>query len=248
VPEGILLRFPDEADFLIDLARGIAIGWPAPGTAPDHYDSLFQHGVVPMAGNHHGGLFLHGSAVAINGCAVAFIAPSRSGKTTLAGAFAKAGYPILTEDVIELVPDGANYWLQPKQSNLRLFVDSAAHLFGRTFPVDEEDNKHSFAGGEDLPFSAVACPLVQIYLLGSDHNAALAIAALDGQAALVQTLPHAFVLDVADKPRLREHFCRIAQLSERIACRRLDYPRRYDELLRVVDAILTDIEVNRNTK
>lgn len=244
VPEGFLLRFLDEADFLILPDTRIVHGWPAPATSADHFASLFHHGVVPLFGNHAGGLFLHGSAVAIGGRAVAFLGLSRAGKTTLAGAFAKAGHPLLTEDVIELVPtaDGGGYLLQPKPSKLRLFADSAGWLLGRRFSEDQQDNKQSIAGDDVLPFGDTACVLERIYLLGNDHAAALAITPLAGQAALTQLLPHSFVLDVEDKVRLRDHFCRIAKLSEQASCRALDYPRRYDELPGVIAAITADLE------
>lgn len=247
LPDGFLLRFPDEADFAINLASRSATGWPAPETTPDHFDSLFYHGVVPLVGNHLGGLFLHGSAVAIRGQAVAFLGLSRSGKTTLAGALAKAGYPFLTEDVIELLPSGSDYLLQPKHSRLRLFIDSAAYLLGREFADadPEDDDKHSLAGGDDLPFSDAAAPLARLYLLGHDHGAPLAITRLEGPAALTQVLPHSFVLDVEDKARLRGHFSRIAELSERIGCSALDYPREYEELPAVVAAIVADLDQNR---
>lgn len=245
LPSGFLVRFPDEADFTIDIAARRAEGWPAPDTTPDHFESLFQHGVLPLVGDHLGGLFLHGSAVAVDGQAIAFLGLSRGGKTTLAGAFAKAGYPFLTEDVIELVPAGEAYLLQPKHSRLRLFVDSASWLLEREFADAEDDDKHSLAAGDALPFSHEAAPLARIYVLGRDHQAPLAITPFQGTVALAELLPHSFVLDVEDKPRLRAHFGRIGELSERIACRALDYPRRYEELPDVIAAILADIEKSR---
>lgn len=245
VPDGFLLRFPDEADFVIDIAARRVSAWPAPETTPDHFESLFQHGVVPLVGNHLGGLFLHGSAVAVGGKAIAFLGLSRSGKTTLAGAFAKAGYPFMTEDVIELVPSGDSYLLQPKHSRLRLFVDSATWLLEREFADAEDDDKHSLAAGDALPFSDAPVALARIYVLGHDHEAALAITSFEGPAALAQLLPHSFVLDVEDKPRLRAHFGRLAELSERMVCSALDYPRRYEELASVIAAILADIQKGR---
>lgn len=246
--DGFLLRFPDEADFAVDNDFAVATGWPVPGTTPDHFDSLFHHAVLPLVGNHCGGLFLHGSAVTIGGRAVAFLGLSRSGKTTLAGAMAKAGYPFLTEDVIELVPVAGQYLLQPKRSMLRLFGDSAAYLLGREFPEAEEDDKHSLAGGDQLPFADAPCPLKRIYLLERDPEAAMAITPLKAPAALSQLLPHSFVLDVEDKPRLREHFSRIAELSERIPSHLLDFPRRYEELTRVVAAIIADLQTSQEVK
>lgn len=246
LPQGVLVRFPDEADFAINLAQGRVEGWPAPQTTPHHFESLYAHGVVPLIGNHLGGLFLHGSAVAIDGVAVAFIGLSRSGKTTLAGALAKNGYPLLTEDVIELSPASSRYLLSPKPSRLRLFADSAAYLLGHDVLAEDADDKQSLDGGAALPFCTEPAPLARIFVLGTDAAAGLAIAPLDRSAALAALLPHAFVLDVEDRARLRAHFHRIAELAERVACRALDYPRRYEELPRVMRAIVQDVGQHRD--
>lgn len=53
---------------------------------------LLQRGILP----------LHGSAVVIDGAAYAFVGESGAGKSTLAAAFAKRGYPLLSDDVIAL--------------------------------------------------------------------------------------------------------------------------------------------------
>lgn len=45
---------------------------------------------------------LHGSAVAINGKAYAFVGDSGAGKSTLASAFINRGYPLLSDDVIAI--------------------------------------------------------------------------------------------------------------------------------------------------
>ena len=43
---------------------------------------------------------LHGSAIAINGKAYAFVGDSGAGKSTLASAFLNKGYQLLSDDVI----------------------------------------------------------------------------------------------------------------------------------------------------
>ena len=237
VPQGYLLRFPDEADFEINPATPRVVGWPAPDVSEDHFLSLFRNAVVPLIGDHNGGLFLHGSAVAVDGRAVAFIGQSGDGKTTLAGAFAKSGYPVLTEDVIELVPDGDGYLLQPKPSGLRLYADSAAYLLGTAESV-HDSGKVDVADAASLPFRSEPAPLAAVFLLGSDHDAAIALGALPAPAAVQRLLPHSFVLDVEDKPRLRAHFSRIVGLASQTPCYALDYPRDYAELPRVIAATI----------
>lgn len=239
-PQGYLLRFPDEADFAIDPVASRVIGWPVPGVAPDHFLSLFNNAVLPLIGDHNGGLFLHGSAVAIDGRAIVFLGASGDGKTTLAGAFARAGHPFLTEDVIELVPEGEGYLVQPKPSGLRLFADSAAYLLGT--PVDAEDcgDKFGVADALKLPFRDEPAPLAAIFVLGPDHAAPLALAPLAASAVVPRLLPQSFVLDVEDRQRLRAHFGRIVELASRTRCYTLDYPRDYDELPRVIAAVLAE--------
>ena len=245
---GYLIRFPGQADFLItDFEKpGEAHiqGWQEPDCQRQNITSLFHNAIVPILGNHHGGCFLHGSAVRIENdpgeerAAVAFLGLSRGGKTTLAGSFAKAGHAFVTEDVIDLDVRGGEYWLRPKRSKLRLFSDSARHLLGNGVEFDDADAKQDVEAGAGLHFCDSPARLRQIYVLGTDHRADLSIRELTLQEALAALMPHAFILDVEDKPRLRGHFARMADLSQDIACYALDYRRDYAELPRVQYAIL----------
>lgn len=236
LPQGYLLRFPGEADFEIDPATPKVVGWPVPGVTEGHFLSLFRNAVLPLIGDHNGGLFLHGSAVAVDGRAIAFIGQSGDGKTTLAGAFAKAGHPVLTEDVIELLPEGDGYLLQPKATGLRLHADSAAYLLGAAFGAEDGHGKIDVADAASLPFRSEPAPLAAVFLLGCDHDAALALSPLPAPAAVQRLLPHSFVLDVEDRERLRAHFSRIVGLASQAPCYALDYPREYDALPQVIAA------------
>lgn len=248
IGSGFLLRFPGEADFEIYPQELRVIGWPAPGVRLEHFRSLYHNAVLPLIGDHNGGLFLHGSAVSIGGLAAAFIGESGDGKTTLAGAFAKTGHAYLTEDVIELVPQGTGYQVQPKPSGLRLLPDSAAYLLD-TVPADADDgDKIDVADAMALPFEDQPTQLAGIFLLGSGHEAALAIQPLSPQVVVQQLLAHSFILDVEDKPRLRRHFERIIELSCAVPCYRLDYVRQYSELPRVISAITAELTKTELTK
>ncbi|MHA7820231.1 MAG: hypothetical protein ACX930_11345 [Erythrobacter sp.] len=243
---GYLLRFPHQADFLLEKGGAIlghrVTGWPAPESDAGTAVNLFHNAILPLLGNHSGGLFLHGSAVRIGSGkeagAIAFLGLSRGGKTTLAGSFAKLGHPFLTEDVIDLDRREGRYWVQPKRSKLRLFADSARLLLGEETPIVDEDCKQDVEAGDALPFADTPAPLRQIYILGTDHDAELSIRRFTLREALGALMPHAFVLDVEDRTRLRGHFARIADLSQDIGSYALDYRRQYAELPRVQEAIL----------
>lgn len=71
---------------------------------------------------HRGDLALHAAAVEIDGRALMLVAGGGSGKTTLAAAFAQAGYRVLSEDVSCITIDGAPA-IVPGPAMLRLRPD-----------------------------------------------------------------------------------------------------------------------------
>lgn len=227
----VLMRFEGEADFLVAPAADQVTAIPCAGIADGHIRKLLSNSVLPALGNHRGHLFLHGSANAIGDGAVCFLGVSRSGKTTLAGALAKAGNPYLTEDAIEL---REGHMVQPRPDGLRLFHDSAAFM-GAPKPQDAEDGKITLDG---LPAATAAKPLSAIFVLGSDPDAALDISRQGAGEALAAILPHAFVLDVEDRSAMRGHFERMADLAARVPIHTLNYPRDYTALPEVIAAII----------
>ncbi|MEM7780740.1 MAG: hypothetical protein AAF697_10150 [Pseudomonadota bacterium] len=245
---GYLIRFPGQADFKLSPDDGgyTVAAWPVPGCDDQSLDNLYHNAIQPILGNHAGGLFLHGSAVMIDAPhgdsnkagAIAFLGLSRAGKTTLAGSFARAGFPFLTEDVIDLQRREGEYWVQPKRSKLRLFADSAHHLIGDETQFADLNTKQDVDGGEAFPFVQSEVPLRHIYVLGTDHAAPLAIRQLAMAQALRTLMPHAFILDVDDRSRLKEHFGRMADLAQNIPCFSLDFTRDYAELRSVRAALL----------
>ena len=245
---GFLVRFPHQADFLIEQQADAyqVEAWPTPECDASTLANLYHNQIAPILGNHAGGLFLHGSAVLLSqrdatsedqGVA-AFLGLSRGGKTTLAGSFAQSGYPFLTEDVIDLRRADDCYRVQPKRSKLRLFADSARFLLGAETKIEDDNLKQDVDAGAALPFAVAEAPLRCIFILGTDHQAPLSIRRLSSAEALSALLPHAFILDVTDKARLKAHFGRMADLSQDTACYALDFTRDYAELPRVREAVL----------
>ncbi|WP_120077426.1 hypothetical protein [Aurantiacibacter odishensis] len=245
-PEGYRIRFPGDADFRID-GESLAVRCqPVPGAERDVIETLFVNSVLPVIGNHSGQLNLHGSACALPGGAAAFIGQSRRGKTTLAGACARAGYPFLTEDVIRLGPNALAYDVVPVRPCLRLFGDSAAYLRNESVEPGAETIKTSLAASEHLPFADTVSPLRVIYVLGPGNAPAPSFVPIDPQHALPEVMQHAFVLDVEDKPRLQAHFERLSDLALNIPFVMLDYPRLFSELSGVVQAIVDDVAERGN--
>lgn len=242
-PRGYLLRFPERADFEIDARTFDVRTFPASEDMFETADALLHNAVSPLLGNHAGGLHLHGSAVVIDGRGFAFLGLSRRGKTTLAAAFAHAGHPFLTEDVVRLEKrvghDGTDYLVHPSRPVLRLFADSASHLLDSSLADDDEGGKQSFDAHDRLPFADSPVPLSGLMLLGAGEHADIALQAITAQEALPEIMQQAFILDVDDKPRLRGHFQRLGDVALAVPCYMLDFPRDFEALPAVIERVVS---------
>jgi len=243
---GYLLRFPDRADFGIGEKL---ICTPAPDVPQALVTALFNNQIIPMIESRKGRLVLHASAIAAGGQALGFLGQSGRGKSTLAASFARAGHPFLTDDGLVLEPDGAGYQAKPSQPFIRLWPDSESAVLDAEDSLDDPDTlddevKSHVASSAQVPFQPSAIPLGAIYVLLDGElferrGEAVRIERLKPADALSAFLQHAFVIDVEDRPRMRAHFNQMARLAEVAPCFTLDYPRCYDDLPRVMEAILT---------
>ena len=110
---GYLLRFPGLADFDVSAdALGVTCH-PAPGASEATSQHLYLNQVLPLVLSKRGKLVFHASAVEVAGGAVAFVAESGRGKSTLAASFAINGCRFLTDDGLVLEDCGAGYQVSP---------------------------------------------------------------------------------------------------------------------------------------
>jgi len=95
------LNVPNAAIFCVREGKEIIVS-PQPG-ANEKLIRLYLLGTCMGALlMQRGTLPLHGSAIAIDGKAYAFVGESGAGKSTTAAAFLERGYPLLSDDVIAL--------------------------------------------------------------------------------------------------------------------------------------------------
>lgn len=244
--DGFLVRFVDQADFTIDTDNWAITGAPVPSLEEGMLDDIFSNSLRPAIGNYLGELNLHGSAVATPTGALAFMGLSWRGKTTIAGAFARAGHPFLSEDRLALEWDGEAYQVQPQRAVLRVYLDSAYYLLGYDPKWEDEEAKVALDASDAYPFAAESAPLRAIFILGPGEASNTTIDPFPQSAALAELIRHAFVLDVEDKKRLSAHFARIGELAARVPVYALDYPRDYDHLDSVTGSILEFLDEGEN--
>lgn len=84
-------------------------------------------------------LVLHANGIEIGGKAVLCMGPSGIGKSTLAGAFAQAGYRLFADDVCPVDDEGM---LQPGAATIKLWDTAAAHFQIDTAPLRQIQPSH----------------------------------------------------------------------------------------------------------
>ena len=238
---GYLLRFPGLADFTVSTDGQSVRCWPAPGISENTVQHLYLNQVLPLALSKQGKLVFHASAIDIDGAAVAFMGESGKGKSTLAASFATSGFHFLTDDGLMVEACGDGYQVMPSHPSIRLWQDSEAALIAPatpTAPALEFTSKSRFLAGESIPFCDTPRPLRRVYFLGDGSASAITFQRMKPGEALIELVKHSFLLDIEEKQMLATHFDVLSTLASLPIYYRLDYPRRYEDLAAVRQAII----------
>lgn len=125
---GLHLVYDDTGAFRVS-PDGTTIEWTAGANADESAVRIDVIGRVLATALHAGGvLTLHGSAVSIHGRTVAFLAPKRFGKSTLALALVERGCRLVTDDTLPVVVNAEGAFALPGVHHLRVHADSVRAL------------------------------------------------------------------------------------------------------------------------
>lgn len=174
-------KLPGDTYFRIAYADGTAVfvnadgsgvwaTWPDPATVEDTATYLLG----PALGfvlRRRGVTCLHASAVVIDGQAIALVGPSGAGKSSTAAAFARLGYPVLSDDVVALADQGSRFKVQPAYPRVRLWPESVESLFGDSDALERItpswEKRFLNLNGTEYQFQREPLPLGAIYFLSS---------------------------------------------------------------------------------
>lgn len=177
------------------------------------WQRLFFAQVLPLAAALRGLEPFHASAVALDGRAIAFVAPSGTGKTSVAAHFVAAGASLVTDDVLVLEPTSRGVLAHPgsglvnlDESELRAMDELGRRRLGQILGRSEK-----------LHFSTDVIdrgvPLDLVYFLRRDgREGALAISA--DSRSTQQLLAAGFLAYLRSPARLVNHLDACAKLSE----------------------------------
>jgi len=206
---GYLIRFPVLADFQVS-ADGLQVTCtPTPETTKETVEHLYLNQVLPLALSKTGKLALHASVVEINNSAVAFVAESGRGKSTLAASFSTNGYRFLTDDGLLINKTDSQHFALPNHPSIRLWDDSFEALIpnsdSNSTTVGSTSKIKILADGR-IPFCDQPCPLKLLYFLGEGNTDTVCISPVSGHDAIIEMVRHSFLLDIEEREMLSQHF------------------------------------------
>lgn len=190
---------------------------------------------------------LHASAVVVDGQAVGFVASNRGGKSSLATALMECGYPLLSDDILALAVDDAVYG-QPGYPQMRMWPEQAAHFVDeagalpRVHPYIEK--RRVPVGPEGIgAFCDAPQPVRSVYLPDRRPGAPIEIRPVAAGEGLIELVRQSFVARLVDAVGWQpERLPTLARLAQHVPVRRLVYPDGVEQLPRVAEAIVEDVQ------
>jgi hypothetical protein len=225
--EYLHLGYADGTKFLLD-RQGTQVWaiWPDTLTVEDTATYLLG----PILGFLlclRGVVCLHANAVEINGKAVAMIGPAGAGKSTTAAAFARAGYKVLTDDVLALDERADGFLARPAYPRVRLWPESVKALYGAedALPLltPNWDKRYLDLLENGAQFQTQPQPLAAIYLLDerSPDPRAPYVEPAPSQESLMALVANTYANYLLDAQMRAAEFKVLGCLIERVPVRRV---------------------------
>jgi hypothetical protein len=241
-PSQFLLKMPNIARYLVRNGNEIIVE-PAPGSLAEEV-RLFLLGTVWAALLHQRELLvLHASSILTAKGAVILMGRSSVGKSSLAAAFYRRGYPVLADDTVALDVVDSQALAYPSFPQLRLWPDMLQALkieLDETLPLRPKLPKRAFPAHQG--FSTRPQTVCSIYLLGSHIEDEIKKEKFQGMARfstlLNNTFREKFLGGLGIRPA---HFQKVSRVAQKTPIASLIRPESEQNFDRMTEAIEKDL-------
>lgn len=220
----------------------LKIDWRPEGTGPAHY---LQTMGISLFLELKGHLCLHANTLVKEDQAHLFLAPSRTGKSTLTALLTTLGYTLITDDMAALYQteqQPTQYEVYPSWAKVRLWPDSAELLKSQlTNQAVQQKKVHQRFAKQEISFAPqsnhVPTPVKAMYYLNriepgnTAQNNTVTLTRIAPSAALIILMQNSMLGDAyrglgIEKPRIQA----LAALLHTIPFYKVSYPSGLDKL------------------
>ncbi|MBF4475774.1 hypothetical protein [Methanobacterium formicicum] len=190
--------------------------------------------------HQRGILVLHCSAVSINGNAIAFCGWPQEGKSTIAAALNKKGYPLVADDVMAIRFDVNNKpFVFPSFPRIKLYDQVIERVAGKTAQFEKiHQNLKKFSYTPDNIFNVNQLPLKIVYHLEKSYRNR--ISAKKSQDALVDLIKQSYLINLFDKCERQQNLYMCSKLLKNMQIKRLERDQSLDKLQQLSQLIEKD--------
>jgi len=180
--------------------------------------------------------------------AIAFLGDSGFGKSTLAAAFVRSGYPLITDDLLVFDEAPHGFRVSHGLPHLKLFPETCSRLGGdagegvRMNPLTEK----LIIPLERSQFHEGSAPIRCLYVLAPPssraiHQPSIEIAPFSSQEAFVEVCKSGFNSYMSKPARLNRQFTFATTVASRVPIKLLSFANGIESLDSVRDAVLGDV-------
>ena len=235
--------------------NALTIDWQPGGTGPAHY---LQTLGISLFLELNGHLCLHANTLVKNQQAHLFLAPSRTGKSTLTAILTTLGYALTTDDMAALYQTAqqpTQYQVYPSWAKVRLWPDSAALLKSQlTNQAVQQKKVHQRFAKQEISFapqgSHVPTPVKALYYLNRTEPGDTAegdkvtLTRIAPSAALIILMQNSMLGDAyralgIEKQRIQA----LAELLQSIPFYKISYPsglNKLPDIANQIDKLITN--------
>jgi hypothetical protein len=190
---------------------------------------------------------LHATAVLTDAGAVAFVGESGFGKSTLGALFVRDGFRLVTDDMLVLTPAPAAYLAHAGPPRLKLYRPIASRIFGdsdRGVPMNSVTEKIIIPLDEGQTLRDCTS-LRAVYLICRPDERHRGRRPVIRRLSPARAFPRILAATAGHYPFERERLTRqfefVTQLVARVPIKTLSYPRDENNMNRLRDAVLADL-------
>jgi len=221
------LRYSEGAVFRVAADASCVDGWWQPPLTDADAATFLLGPVLAFTMRLRGLVPLHASAVAIDGRAVLFAGHPGAGKSTTAAVFAALGFPVLSDDVVPVLPTDAGPLAWPGYPRVSLWGDAADTLFAGHAPLPPYSatyaKRYLDLDGVRLPFQATPLPIGAVFVFDGDGDAAPGVRPLRTRDGVVALLGHTYGTYLIDRALRAREFDVLAGLGGTVPVWRLRF-------------------------
>ncbi|WP_404787173.1 hypothetical protein [Altericista sp. CCNU0014] len=184
-----------------------------------------------------GALVLHASCVARGDeAAIAFLGGSGWGKSTLASAFHRQGYRLITDDVMAIGLDASSPQVIPSFPEVKLLPDAMAAIGSGSDELQLHSLSHKQIQRLESRFDRGPVPLKHLFVLQAGE--VNRIHPLPRAKAFPELIQHSRATKILTDPTFRlQHFHQCSCLAKAVPMAYLQRPRSLEQLPQLIDFI-----------